>query len=114
MKYIKYVKTKYNDDLEFLWKKSPNNAILRRQDNKKWYAAILTINYNKIDANKNELIEIIDLKADNKMIDKIIDNHTIFPGFHMNKKHWITIPLDYSMSNEKLFAQIDNSYNLAR
>ena len=111
---IKYVKSKYNDDLEFLWEKSTNNAILRRQDNKKWYAAILTINYNKIDANRNELIEIIDLKADNKMIDKIIDNHTIFPGFHMNKNHWITIPLNYSMSNEKLFAQIDNSYNLAQ
>lgn len=111
---IRYVKTKYDDDLEFLWKKSPNNAILRRQDNRKWYAVILSINYNKIDTNKSEQIEIVNLKADTKIIDKIIDNHTIFPGFHMNKKHWISIPLDYSMPNEKLFTQIDNSYILTQ
>ena len=32
---IDYVRKKYNDELEFLWKKFPDNAIFRRQDSNK-------------------------------------------------------------------------------
>lgn len=31
---IKYIKEKYNDELEYLWQKFPNNTIWR---NNKWY-----------------------------------------------------------------------------
>ena len=34
-KIIKYIKEKYNDDLEYLWKKFPNNAIWGNKNNKK-------------------------------------------------------------------------------
>lgn len=40
---IKYVRESYGDELEFLWKKFPDNAVWRRKDNKKWYGAILTV-----------------------------------------------------------------------
>lgn len=110
---INYIKTKFDDDLEFLWEKFPNNAIWRRKDNRKWYAAILTVNASKLNINKDEEIEIIDLKTDENQINEFIDNKTIFPGYHMNKKHWITVPLDHSMPNEKLFNLINRSYELS-
>lgn len=34
------------------------------------------------------------------------------PGYHMNKKHWITVVLDGSVPNRLLQQWIDNSYNL--
>lgn len=40
---IEYVRTRYNDELEFLWEKSPDNAVWRRKDNQKWYGVILTV-----------------------------------------------------------------------
>ncbi|WP_228397920.1 hypothetical protein [Limnobaculum xujianqingii] len=40
---IQFIRDKYHDELEFLWPRTPDNAIFRRQDNAKWYGAILTI-----------------------------------------------------------------------
>ncbi len=36
----------------------------------------------------------------------------ISPGFHMNKKHWITVKTDGFLSNHKIFEIIDHSYDL--
>lgn len=33
-------------------------------------------------------------------------------GYHLNKKHWITVTLDGSMSDDVLSGLIDESYNL--
>ena len=110
---IEYIKNKYNDELEFLWDKFPNNAIFRRKDNKKWYAVLLTIPLNKLKIKSNEIVEIIDIKASEEQINELIDNKTVYEGYHMNKKHWITVVLNGSIQNEKLFELIDKSYQLA-
>ena len=34
------------------------------------------------------------------------------PGYHMNKKHWITVIMDGSVPDRLLQQWIDNSYNL--
>ncbi len=37
-----------------------------------------------------------------------------FAGYHMNKKHWITIKLDGSVNINEIYELIDNSYNLSK
>lgn len=34
------------------------------------------------------------------------------PGYHMNKKHWNTVTIDGSLSNDLIKEMIDDSYNL--
>ena len=87
---IEYVKNKYDDELEFLWEKYDNNAILRNKKNNKWYAIILTISENKLGIDSREKVEIIDLRFQKNNTESVIDNKNIFPGYHMNKKSWIT------------------------
>jgi len=36
----------------------------------------------------------------------------IIPGYHMNKKHWISIQIDGSIPDNKLYQWIDDSYDL--
>ena len=60
---IDYIKNKYNDELEFLWPKFPNNAIWRRKDNQKWYALIVSLRKNKLNLKGDELIEIINVRT---------------------------------------------------
>lgn len=110
---INYIKDKYNDDLEFLWQKYDNNAIWRNKENNKWYGALLTVNGCKIDGVTDKDIEIIDLRYQKDKIEEIIDNKYIYPGYHMNKKSWITIKLDGSIEIDKIFTFIDNSYNIS-
>ena len=109
---IKYIKEKYNDDLEFLWEKFDNDAIWRNKKNNKWYGAILTVKESKISGGSDQLIEVLDLRYQKEDINSIVDKVKIFPGYHMNKNSWITIKLDNSIKNEKIFKLIDNSYNL--
>ena len=96
-----------------MWKSSPQNAIVRRQDNKKWYAVLLTIPRHKLGLNGDDKIEIIDLRLKKEDVSAVVDNRRIFPGFHMNKQHWITICLDGSVALEEIFRRIDESYLLA-
>lgn len=110
---IKYIKDKYNDDLEYLWEKFSNNAIWRNKKNNKWYGLLVNISKSKIGLESNEIVDIIDLRYQKDDIEKIIDNKTIFKGYHMNKKSWITIILDGSVDINRIYELIDNSYNLS-
>lgn len=110
---IEYVKQKYNDDLEYLWEKFPNNAIWRNKYNNKWYGALLVTKKLKIGIEEEGTIEIIDLLLETERIEKIVDNKKYFAGYHMNKKHWITIKLDGSVDISEIYEFIDNSYRLS-
>ena len=91
---ITYIKNKYGDELEFLWEKSPKNAVIRRKSNNKWYAVILTVSKRKLNLDCDEIIEVINLHNIAEEIEKLIDNKKYFPAYHMNKKYWCTICLD--------------------
>lgn len=111
---IQHIAETYQDSPEFLWKKFPDNAIIRRKDNQKWYAAFLTIPANKLNLDNNHLTEIIDLRGNPQEISVLIDNKTYFPGYHMNKKNWYTICLNDSVSSEEICNRIKQSYQLAK
>lgn len=108
-----YIKEKYDNDFEYLWEKFPDNAIVRRKDNRKWYALLLTVKKEKLGIEEDGFAEIIDIRTDSSEIENKIDNKHIFPGYHMNKKHWITICLDGTVSLEDIFRFIDESYEIA-
>ena len=112
-KLISHVDARYGDALEFLWQKFPDNAIWRRKDNEKWYAALLTVSRRKLGQNSDEKIEILDLREQPEEIEKIVDRQRYFPGYHMNKKHWYTIPLDGTVPVEEITGRLEKSYVLA-
>ena len=108
---INYIKDKYNNELEFLWEKFDNNAIVRRIDNKKWYGLFGIISLDKLGIDSHKEVEILNVRCDN--IENVVDNKTIFLGYHMNKKHWITIILNNNMNTKDIINLLDKSYNLA-
>ena len=111
---INYIKNKYRDELEFLWEKSPKNAVVRRKFSKKWYAVILTVSKRKLNLDCDEIIEVINLHNIAEEIEKLIDNKKYFPAYHMNKKHWCTICLDGTVELKEIYKLIDISYELAK
>lgn len=113
-KVIAYVREKYGDELEFLWKKFPDNAIWRRKDTNKWYAAILTVSARKLGLESDERLEILDLRLPPEEMTATVDQKRFFPGYHMNKKHWYTLILNGSVEIEEICKRIDKSYILAR
>lgn len=110
---IQYVKEKYKDDLEYLWKKFPNNVIWRNKRNNKWYGALLVVSENKLGISSDKVVEIIGLRYQKDKIKEVIDHNKILEGYHMNKNSWITIRLDESVEIEEIYKLIDNSYKLS-
>lgn len=109
---LSYAKAKYRTPSEFLW--HDENSVMRRKDNRKWYLAILLVQRSKIGLEGEGKIEIIDLLAPPSEIPKLIDGVNYLPAYHMNKKSWITVPLDGRVSAEVVCALLDISYGLAK
>ena len=111
---INRITEKYGDNPEYLWEKFPNNAVFRRSDNQKWYAAILSVKYSKLGFESDEVAEVIDLRAEKERVEELLKLPNIHPAYHMNKKSWITIILDGSMDLGEVMKYIEESYNLAK
>ncbi len=110
---IEYSKKKYKSKVEYLWEKFPRNAVLRRADNKKWYAAILTVKKSKLGLKGDEIVEVLNIRALKEDVPLLIEKDGIYPAYHMNKKSWITIILNGVVSKNKIYEMIDTSYDLA-
>ena len=112
-KIVRHVREKYRDELQFLWKRFPHNAVFRRQDNAKWYAALLTVQKEKLGLSDEGVVEIIDVRMKPEHVSGVVDGKKYFPGYHMNKKHWVTMCLDGSVPVAEIFSRIDESFALA-
>ena len=113
-KIIEYAKEKYGDEPEYLWEDLPDAAIIRRKDNRKWYVLFMTVLPKRLGLDGEEPIEIVDLRFDVDELPNKIDNVCYFAGYHMNKKHWITILLDGSVALDEILDYVDKSYALAK
>lgn len=69
---------------------------------------------SKIGLNTDEIVELIDLRANVEDVPHLIRQPNIYPAYHMNKKHWFTIVLDGSVPIKEIYKYIDISYNLAK
>ena len=114
LKVADYIREKFSDEPEFLWEKYPDFAVFRRKDNRKWYAVIMNLPKNKLGLDGADEIEILNLRVKPEELDKIFDGEKYFRGYHMNKKSWLTIRLDDTLSFEEISARLEKSYQLAK
>lgn len=103
------IKEFYNDNPKFLWDKYPDYAVYKNKSSDKWYAIIMTVDRSKFSDEVGE-VEILDIKLDEKKIEKLLKRKGFYKAYHMNKKSWITITLDDTVSDEELIELIDESY----
>ena len=108
---FEYVKKQYGTIPEYLWKSSPENAILRHK-NGKWYAAILRVEKSKLGLEEEGMVDVINVKCEPDMVGLLTQTYGFLPGYHMNKKYWITMLLDGTVSEAKILDFLDMSYDL--
>ncbi len=104
------VQEKYVNQLEYLWEKSPDTAVLRHEGNKKWYAVLMRISWDKLEKGREGLVEAINLKHD--QVADLLSKKGIYPAFHMNKRYWISVALDDTLSDSAVLELIEKSWNL--
>ena len=106
-----YIKKKYEADPEYLWKRYPDYAVYRHDDNRKWFAIIMDVDADRLGLHGTERVDIIDVKVDDMMLrDILLKQKGYLPGYHMNKGSWITILLDGSVPYDDICNMIDTSF----
>ena len=107
-----YIKDKYNALPEYLWKRYPEYAVFRHDDNRKWFAVIMNVDADKLGLPGTGRIDIIDVKiSDLAFRDILLQQDGYLPGYHMNKRNWITILLDGTVSLDEVCNMIDASFS---
>ena len=95
------------DDLESL--------VFRHRENRKWFALVMfSLPREKLGAKDGGTVDILNLKCDPILQGSLLDGRRYFPGYHMNKEHWLTVVLDGSVSMEELKPLIDFSFDLTK
>lgn len=106
---LDYVKNSYGTEPDYPFEDI--NGTVLRQKNGKWYALIMKIGLNKLGLDTTEEKDIINLKCDPILTGNIRNGINIFPAYHMNKEHWISV-IPEKTEKEELFGLIDISYDL--
>ena len=107
---VTQVQEKYGNQLEYLWEKSPDTAVLRHEGNKKWYAVLMKISWDKLEKGREGQVEAVNLKHD--QVADLLSKKGIYPAFHMNKRYWISVALDDTLSDEEVLELIETSWKL--
>lgn len=99
---------KYDIKPEFLWKDS-NFGVFRNNNSDKWFGLIMNIDYSKIDSTKSGEIEVINIKVNDSK--EYLNVNGIYSAYHMNKKSWISIILDDTLTDSYILDLINISFN---
>lgn len=72
----------------------------------KWFGLIMHIDYSQFIDKKGE-VECLNVKVP---YEEVKNQTFVYPAFHMNKKHWISIILDDSVDDQTIMNFIHKSY----
>ncbi len=109
-----YLTGTYGATGENLFARYPSFQVFRHAGNKKWFAVLMDIPRKNLGLEGDRSISVVNLKCDPRLIGSFREEPGIFPGWHMNKAHWLTVALDGTVEDETLTILVDMSYELTK
>ena len=103
----------YGDRPEFPWEKYENYGIYKNPDTGKWYAPVMNIDISKLDKKLSGPIEVMNLKIAAEKIPELLKTNGFYPAYHMNKKSWITLVLNDTLTDETVMDLIAESHSFS-
>ena len=109
-----YLTDTYSVEGEHLFAKYPSFLVFRHNGNQKWFAVMMDIPRKKLGLTGEGQTQVVNLKCDTRLIGSFREGPGIFPGWHMNKAHWLSVALDGTAEDEKIRFLVDMSYELTK
>ena len=110
--YIAWIKNQFGAEPDYPWPDDAPYSFVFRCPNEKWFALVMRIKYRQLGLTGDEAVWVVNMKAEQDAIPTLIDRKSIFPAWHMNKKHWITVLLTAATDFEKLCGLTQKSFEL--
>lgn len=88
------------------------SAVFRHRGNQKWFALIMRVGRDKLGLSGEGGIDIVNVKTEPQMAASLVGSGGIYPAYHMNKTHWVTVLLDGSVPDNTVKNLVDISFSL--
>ena len=111
-KVLSYAKRIYDTEPEYLWARYPGYAVLRHDDNNKWFGVIMDIPGEKLGLKAAGRVDILEVKLDPAIAGSFLSEAGVLPAYHMKKGSWLTALLNDTLPDEKVFSLLDLSFEI--
>ncbi len=91
--YLEYCNGRFGTSPDYPFDEDFETAVLRHADNRKWYAIVMRVSRKKFGFRSDEVIDVVNLKLPTEMFGSFGAADGVYPAYHMNKQHWISVLL---------------------
>ena len=91
--FFEYCLNTYGTAPDYPFDEDFETAVLRHADNRKWYAIMMRVSRRKFGLDNDEVIDVVNLKLPTEMFGSFGAEDGMYPAYHMNKLHWISVLL---------------------
>ena len=91
--FLEYCLNTYGTSPDYPFDEDFETAVLRHTDNRKWYAIVMRVSRRKFGIDSDEVIDVVNLKLPTEMFGSFGAADGVYPAYHMNKLHWISVLL---------------------
>ena len=91
--FLSYCLDTYGTSPDYPFDGDFETAVLRHTDNRKWYAIVMRVSRCKFGFDSDEVIDVVNLKLPIEMFGSFGAADGVYPAYHMNKLHWISVLL---------------------
>ena len=109
---IEHIENRYGIAPEYLWAATPDYAVFRHGAGRKWFAVLVAVSAGKLGLPGQAVIDVLNVKARPEMVGALRQMPGIFSAWHMNKAHWLSLPLEGGQSAQSIQDLLDDSYLL--
>ncbi len=90
---FEYCRDAYGTLPDYPFEEDFETAVLRHASTRKWYAIVMKVSRPKFGFDSDEVIDVANLKLPTEMFGSFTPAEGVFPAYHMNKLHWISVLL---------------------
>ena len=91
--FLEYCLNTYDTSPDYPFDDLFETAVLRHGSNRKWYALVMKVSRRKFGFDRDEVIDVVNLKLPTEMFGSFGAAEGGYPAYHMNKLHWISVLL---------------------
>ena len=91
--FFEYCLDTYGTSPDYPFEEDFVTAVLRHADNRKQYAIVMRVSRRKFGFDSDEIIDVVNLKLPTEMFGSFGADDGVYPAYHMNKLHWISVLL---------------------
>ena len=97
--FSQYCLDTYGTSPDYPFDEDFETAVFRHSDNRKWFALLMQVSRRKFGLDSDEVIDVVNLKLPTEMFGSFGAADGVYPAYHMNKLHWISVALPDAPNN---------------